>query len=135
MARKRNEKLKVRYTTGPVFHALDLPDADDLIVKADLIARIEDIIRDRGLTQVRAAALLGMDQPKVSALLRGRLDRFSIGRLIRALRDLGQDIQVTAISRAREDARGRLTFRSERRTARDAAASRVTVAKRKERRP
>jgi predicted XRE-type DNA-binding protein len=133
MARKRNEKLKVRYTTGPVFHALDLPDADDLIVKADLIARIEDIIRDRGLTQVRAAALLGMDQPKVSALLRGRLDRFSIGRLIRALRDLGQDIQVTAISTAREDARGRLTFRSEPRASRSAAASRVTAVRRKER--
>src|SRR5262249_52959955 len=101
MARRQDEKLKVRYTTGSVFHALDLPDADDLIVKADLIARLEAIIRERGLTQVRTAALLGMDQPKVSALLRGRLDLFSIGRLIRALRDLGQDMQVTAISTAK----------------------------------
>jgi len=133
MARRQNEKLKVRYTTGSVFHALDLPDADDLIVKADLIARLEAIICERGLTQVRAAALLGMDQPKVSALLRGRLDLFSIGRLIRALRDLGQDMQVTAVSAAKENARGRLTFHSLPRSSRSAAASRVTAVRRKER--
>jgi len=131
MARKRSEKVKAKYTVGSVFHALQLPDADDLVVKADLVARIEAIIRDRGLTQVRAAALLGMDQPKVSAMLRGRLDRFSIERLVRALRDLGQDVQLTVASSAKRNARGRLTFRVDPAASRDAAASRVRIVRRR----
>ena len=131
MARKRSGKVKVNYTVGSTFHALELPHADDLVVKADLVARIETIIRERGLTQVRAAALLGMDQPKVSALLRGRLDRFSIERLVRALRDLGQDVQLTVTSTARENARGRLTFRAAPGASREAAASRVSVVRRR----
>ena len=108
MAPKRSEAVRAHYTTGSVFHALDLPDADDLVVKSGLVARIERIIRKRGLTQVQAAALLGMDQPKVSALLRGRLDRFSIERLIRALRDLGQDVKLTVEPTAKRNSRGRI---------------------------
>lgn len=133
MARKRSEELKAKYTVGPAFHALELPDADDLVVKADLVARIEAIIRERGLTQVRAAALLGMDQPKVSALLRGRLDRFSIERLVRALRDLGQDVQLTVTSSAKRNARGRLTFRVDPAASRHAAASRINIVRRRSR--
>lgn len=132
MARKRSEVMKAKYTIGSAFHALKLPDADDLVVKADLVARIETIIRERGLTQVRTAALLGMDQPKVSALLRGRLDRFSIERLVRALRDLGQDVQLTVTSRAKRNARGRLTFRVDPGASRDVAASRINVVRRRD---
>jgi predicted XRE-type DNA-binding protein len=131
MARKRSEEIRARYSVGSAFHALELPDADDLVVKADIVARIEAIIRDRGLTQVRAAALLGMDQPKVSALLRGRLDRFSIERLVRALRDLGQDVQLTVMATAKRNARGRLTFRAAPRGAREAAARRISIVRRK----
>jgi len=131
MARKRSEEMKAKYTAGSAFHALGLPDADDLVVKADLVARIEAIVRERGLTQVRAAALLGMDQPKVSALLRGRLDRFSIERLDRALRDLGQDVQLTVTSSAKRNARGRLTFRVDPAASRDAAASRINIVRRR----
>jgi len=123
--------MKAKYTAGSAFHALGLPDADDLVVKADLVARIEAIVRERGLTQVRAAALLGMDQPKVSALLRGRLDRFSIERLDRALRDLGQDVQLTVTSSAKRNARGRLTFRVDPAASRDAAASRINIVRRR----
>lgn len=131
MAQKRREAMKAKYTVGSAFHALKLPEADDLVVKADLVARIETIIRERGLTQVRAAALLGMDQPKVSALLRGRLDRFSIERLVRALRDLGQDVQLTATSSAKRNARGRLTFQVDPPASRDAVASRINVVRRR----
>jgi predicted XRE-type DNA-binding protein len=131
MARKRREEVKAKYTVGSAFHALKLPDADDLVKKADLVARIETIIGERGLTQVRAAALLGMDQPKVSAMLRGRLDRFSIERLVRALQDLGQDVQLTVTSAAKHNARGRLTFRVGPGTSRDAAASRINIVRRR----
>ena len=51
-------------------------------------------IRDRGLTQTAAAAVLGVDQPKVSALLRGRLSGFTIDRLIRYAAALGQDVEI-----------------------------------------
>jgi len=108
MASKRNQAVGARYTTGSVFHALGLPDADDLVAKSDLVARLERIIRMRGLTQAQAATLLGMDQPKVPALLRGRLDRFTIERLVRALRDMGQDVTLTVKPTATRSKHGRL---------------------------
>lgn len=107
MAQRLGRKLKVNYTTGSAFHALGLADADDLVVKSELVACIERIIRERGLTQVEAAALLGMDQPKVSAMLRGKLNRFSIERLIRALRDLGQDVRLSVVPVSGRKPRGR----------------------------
>lgn len=108
MAQGRGRRVKAHDTTGSAFHALGLPDADDLVVKSELVACIERIIRERRLTQVDAAALLGMDQPKVSAMLRGKLDRFSIERLIRALRDLGQDVRLSVVPASGRKPRGRL---------------------------
>lgn len=108
MAERRGRGLKVNYTAGSAFHALGLPDTDDLVVKSELVICIERIIRNRKLTQVEAAALLGMDQPKVSAMLRGKLDRFSIERLIRALRDLGQDVRLSVVPASGRKPRGRL---------------------------
>lgn len=99
MASHRTEAAAVHYTSGPVFHALELPDDDDLVARSDFVARIETIIRRRGLTQVQAAALVAMDQPKASALPQTRPDLFSIIRLTCALRDLGQDVTITASRR------------------------------------
>src|SRR6476469_3942811 len=61
-----------------------------------------DVIAERKLSQVRAAKLLGIDQPKVSALLRGKLDGFSIDRLFRFLNALGRDVEIV-IRPARQD--------------------------------
>ena len=85
------------YTTGSgnVYRDLGFPDADELKVKAELAMEIGRIIEDRDLTQVQAAEILGVDQPKVSALVRGRLDGFSLERLYRFLNSLGRDIQIT----------------------------------------
>ena len=63
----------IHASSGNVFADLGLEDADELLVKAELVRRIGSIIRHRHLTQVEAAKLLGIDQPKISALLRGRL--------------------------------------------------------------
>jgi predicted XRE-type DNA-binding protein len=98
--------VAVSVSTESAFHALGLPDADDLVLRAELLRRIAEIIRERGLTQVRAGELLDMDQPRVSALLRGKITKFSTDRLLRALSDLGQDVEVR-ISPAREG-KGRL---------------------------
>ncbi len=87
-------KFRVTKSSGNVFADLGLPDADLLLVKADLTMRISQIIRKRGLNQTKAAVLLGIDQPKVSALLRGQLDGFSIERLVRFLIALGCEIEL-----------------------------------------
>jgi predicted XRE-type DNA-binding protein len=84
----------VSYSTESAFHALGLPDADDLQLRADLMRQIVRIITERQLTQVRAGKLIGMDQPRVSALVGGKITLFSTDCLLRALSDLGQDVEV-----------------------------------------
>lgn len=96
----------VNISSESAFHALGLPDADDLVLRAELLRKIADIIKERELTQVRAGELLNMDQPRVSALLRGKITKFSTDRLLRALSDLGQDVEVK-VSPAKEG-KGRL---------------------------
>jgi predicted XRE-type DNA-binding protein len=85
---------QVTYDRESAFHALGLADADDLKLRAELLRTIAAVIRERGLTQKAAGELMEMDQPRVSALLAGKITRFSTDRLIRALRDLGRDVEV-----------------------------------------
>lgn len=84
----------VTYTPESAFHALGLPDADDLQLRADLLRHVAAIIKHSGLTQAAAGRLLAMDQPRVSALLNGKIALFSTDRLLRALSDLGQDVEL-----------------------------------------
>ncbi len=84
----------VSYSSESAFHALGLADADDLQLRADLMRSIVGIITQRKLTQARAGKLMAMDQPRVSALINGKITLFSTDRLLRALSDLGQDVEV-----------------------------------------
>ena len=86
-------------SSGNVFADLGSPRAEEALAKAELAQKIIDIIRARRLTQHQAAQLLKVDQPKISALTRGRLSGFSIDRLLRFLMLLGQDIEITVKSR------------------------------------
>ena len=97
-------------SSGNVFADLKLPQADDLLAKAELAAKIIAEIQRRRLTQIQAASVLGIDQPKISALKQGRLSGFSIERLMRFLMLLGRDIEirVKAKPRARSVARLRV---------------------------
>jgi predicted XRE-type DNA-binding protein len=88
------DKEPVTYSSKSAFHALDLPDADDLELRASLMQRIGEIVTARGLTQVQAGEFMAMDQPLVSALLRGKIGKFSTDRLLKALSDLGQDVEL-----------------------------------------
>jgi len=85
---------KVEASSDNVFADLGVPDAAEALAKAELARRICDILSERKLTQSRAAVLLGIDQPKVSALVRGRLEGFSTERLFRFLNALGQDVDI-----------------------------------------
>ena len=80
--------------SGNIFADLGFPDADAHLVKAELVGRIDDIVRQRGITQTKAARLLGLSQPEVSRLLRGDFREYSLERLMRLLTALGRDIDI-----------------------------------------
>ena len=83
---------------------------------AELAAKIIAEIQRRRLTQSQAATILGIDQPKVSALKQGKLSGFSIERLMRLLLRLGRDVEITVKGRSNQDQRqtsGRVTVRLE----------------------
>jgi predicted XRE-type DNA-binding protein len=81
--------------SGNVFADLDLPNPDLALAKARLVQRIRELISDQELTQTRAAKILGIDQPKVSALLAGRVGGYSLDRLLRFLTALGQEVEIS----------------------------------------
>lgn len=95
-------------STGNVFADLNLPRPEESLAKAELAERIVSILRQRRMTQVQAAAILKIDQPKVSALMRGRLSGFSIERLLRFLLLLGRDVEISVKPRPRSRPHSRL---------------------------
>jgi predicted XRE-type DNA-binding protein len=95
-------------SSGNVFADLNLPHADDLLAKAELAAKIITEIQRRRLTQNQAAAMLGIDQPKVSALKQGKLSGFSIERLMRFLLLLGYNVQISTKGRSKPGSSARL---------------------------
>jgi predicted XRE-type DNA-binding protein len=87
-------KSRVEASSGNVFADLGIANPDLALAKAELVQHIRAIIAERKLTQSRAAQLLGLDQPKVSALVRGRVEGYSLDRLFRFLNALGQQIEI-----------------------------------------
>ncbi len=99
--------IKIEQGTGNVFADLGRPDAEAHLLKAELVTRIDRIIRQRGLKQVEAAKLLGLSQPDVSRLLRGSFREYSMERLLRLLTVLGHDVEIV-IREPHSPRRGRL---------------------------
>ncbi|MCC6589506.1 MAG: XRE family transcriptional regulator [Bryobacterales bacterium] len=95
-------------STGNVFADLQLADAGDLLVKAELTSKILAEIKRRRLTQLQTAEILRVDQPKVSNLQQGKLRPFSIERLLRFLLLLGQDVDIVVKAKARSRAGAKL---------------------------
>ena len=81
--------------SGNVFADLDLPDSDIALAKAELVQHIRAIVGGRKLTIANAADLLGIDESKISALLRGRVEIYSIDRLVRFLSALDHRVEIT----------------------------------------
>jgi predicted XRE-type DNA-binding protein len=86
-------------STGNVFEDLGLPDAEELLVKSNLAIRINKIIKNRHLTQVKAAEILGIPQPKVSMIQHGKLRGFSLEKLCHFLTLLGSDVDIVIKAR------------------------------------
>jgi predicted XRE-type DNA-binding protein len=77
-----------------VFADIGVRNADLALAKAALVSKIRNLIIERKLTQTKAARLLGIDQPKVSSLVRGRVEGYTIDRLFRFLNALGQRVEI-----------------------------------------
>jgi predicted XRE-type DNA-binding protein len=92
-------KLKVARSSGNVFSDLGFAEeeAEHLKVRADLLIQIQKVLEDRGLKQAEAAKLLGVTQPRVSDLIRGRLDLFSVDSLINMLAKLGVRVKLVVV--------------------------------------
>jgi predicted XRE-type DNA-binding protein len=100
--------IPVTAGSGNVFADIGVPEPEEELAKAQLAGRIREIVRRSRLTQVAVAARMGIDQPKVSALLSGRLTNFSSERLMRLLTRLGQDVEILVKSKPRHRQRGRI---------------------------
>ena len=87
--------------SGNVFEDIGHARPSEALAKAELARKIGSLITKRGLTQTAAAEVLRIDQPKVSALTRGRLAGFSLDRLVRFLVLLGSDVEIVVKPRAR----------------------------------
>jgi predicted XRE-type DNA-binding protein len=103
-----SRKSKAEASCGNIFADLELPDANELLLKAELAWELRRLIEQRGLTQAAAARLTGTAQPDISNLLRGRLQGFSVERLMRMLAALGQDLEIVIRARRGEGEPGRI---------------------------
>jgi predicted XRE-type DNA-binding protein len=89
-----SHRIEHTKSSGNVFADLGLSNPEERRLKADLAVEIRRIIERKGWTQAQAAELIGLDQPKVSKLLRGQLSGFSVDRLFNVLNRLGHNIEI-----------------------------------------
>lgn len=90
----------IEYTesSGNVFADLGIDNPEEALAKAEIVLKIQTILKSKKLTQAKAAKILKISQPKVSLLLRGYLKDFSLERLLRFLNDLGQDVYISIVA-------------------------------------
>ena len=100
--------VPVEEGSGNVYADLGYADSESMLVKARLAAKIAEIVQQRALTQARAAEVLGLTQPKVSALLKGRFRGISEHRLLECLTRLGRDVHIVIKPTPRSRSNGRL---------------------------
>lgn len=106
MTDKRNLENTVLESSGNVFADLGLEMSEDDMLKVHIAGIITRVVQDGGYRQSEVANIVGLDQPKVSKLLRGRLKEFKAERLVNCLLQLGYDLELKV--RKSETARGRI---------------------------
>lgn len=88
------QDMGIKTSSGNVFADLGFPNPDEMLVKAELARQISHAINARNITQSEVADLLGINQPKVSALMRGKLTEFSVEIMFRFLNAIGRDVAI-----------------------------------------
>lgn len=88
------DQIEYEESSRNVFADMGLPNPEEALLKAELAVHIADLIESRGLSQEETARALGIRQPNVSKLVRGQLRGFSIGRLLKFLLALDQDVEL-----------------------------------------
>jgi predicted XRE-type DNA-binding protein len=104
-------KIEAHESSGNVFADLGLPDSEERMLKAGIVTELGRLIKERELTQVKAAKLVGVSQPDLSHLLRGDFDDYSAERLMKMLTAFEQDIEIIMKPRRKAGQRGRITFK------------------------
>ncbi len=92
-----------------VYADLGMENAEEMLIKAQLATKIGDIIKRRKLTQMQAAELLGISQPKLSGLLRGQFRGISESKMLECLTRLGRDIQIVVKTTPRSRTEGHVS--------------------------
>ena len=105
-------RLEITRSSANVFADLGFADADERQTKVRLAMAINDILQRRGLSQAKAAELLGINQPKISALSKYRMEGFSVERLMRFLTSLNQDVEIVIRDKPRSRHPGRVIVQS-----------------------
>jgi predicted XRE-type DNA-binding protein len=100
---------QIEQGSANVYADLGIPDAEVMLVKAQLATKIGEIIKRRKLTQVHAAELLGIPQPKLSNLLRGQFRGISETKMIECLTRLGRNVEIVVKTASRSKAAGRVS--------------------------
>jgi len=96
-------KDKIIPSCGNVYEDLGLPDAGEMLVKAQLALSIDRIIKNRGLSQTKAAQIIGLSQPKLSEMLKGKFRGISEAKMLECITRLGRDVQIIINRNARPE--------------------------------
>ena len=97
------DTMEVHSSNGNIFADLELPNSDELLIKAELANQVSELISARQLTHANAAELLGLEQAELLALMRGRLSDFSTERLFRFLNALGSTVEIRIFANLQAD--------------------------------
>jgi predicted XRE-type DNA-binding protein len=109
---KKSKEIEFQIGSDNIFADIGVENPEEELTKAELTWEIDQIIRKKKLTQQKAAEIMGINQPKVSALLHGKLEGFSVERLIHFLNALGQDIDIVVRPKPRGRKTGRISVYS-----------------------
>lgn len=108
----KQTEIGIERGSGNVFADIGLPDAGEHLVKAQLVTRIRQIIKQRKLTQEALGGIIGLRQPDVSKMLRGAFRGYSIERLLDFLIALGHDVEIVIKPARRRKRPARLTVKA-----------------------
>jgi len=101
---------KVEKGSGNIFADLGLPDAEDMLLKSNIVIELRRLMTQRKLTQTAAAKLVGVSQADLSKILRGHFRGYSEAKLMRMLTAFGQDVEITTRPRRKSGEAGRIIF-------------------------